>query len=198
VALDLARCGFEVTALDRDPELLAELASRAAAEGLRVATAQADAEGFDLGTARFGLVVAPMQVVQLLPDRAAFLAAARRHLADGGLVAMAISGELESFEPEGASAGLPLPDRGARGAWRFLSQPVAVRELADRVRIERVRVAIGPDGRRERSDDSIELLRIDRTRLADEGRAAGLTPAPARRIAETEEHVGSEVVVLRG
>jgi SAM-dependent methyltransferase len=154
VALDLARRGFEVTALDRDGELLAELAARAAAEGLRIATAQADAEGFDLGAARFGLVVAPMQVVQLLADRAAFLRAARRHLAGGGLVAMAISAALESFEPE-ADAGLPSPDRGARGDWRFLSQPVAVRELGDRVRIERVRVAISPDGRREGSEDTI-------------------------------------------
>jgi SAM-dependent methyltransferase len=197
VSLDLARRGFEVTALDRDPELLAELEARAAAEGLRVATARAGAEDFQLGGSRFGLVVAPMQVVQLLADRPAFLVVARRHLAPGGLVAMAIAANLEGFDPADGG-GLPLPDRGVRGAWRFVSQPVAVRELPGRVRIERVRVAIAPDGTRERSDDAIELRQVDRARLVEEGRAAGLEPTPARRIEETDEHVASEVVVLRG
>ncbi len=197
VALDLARAGFEVTALDSDGGLLAELTARAAAEGLRVTTATADAHGFDLGT-RFGLVVAPMQVIQLLGDRPAFLAAARRHLAEDGLVAIAFADELEAFETEAGDAGLPEPDRGERDGWRFISQPVAVRELGDRVRIERVRVAIAPDGTREQADDAIELVRLDGDRLAAEGRAAGLRPERSRRIAATGEHVGSEVVMLRG
>jgi SAM-dependent methyltransferase len=197
VALDLARAGFEVTALDRDGELLAELAARAAAEGLRVATAAGDAHDFDLGT-RFGLIAAPMQIVQLLGDRPAFLAAARRHLAEGGVVAIAFAGELEAFDPEEGDAGLPEPDLGERDGWRFISQPVAVRDLGDRVRIERVRVALTPGGARERSDDAIELVRLDGDRLAAEGRAAGLRPEPSRRIDATDEHVGSEVVMLRG
>jgi SAM-dependent methyltransferase len=197
VALDLARAGSAVTALDSDGELLAELAARAAAEGLRVATAQADAHAFDLGT-RFGLIAAPMQVVQLLGDRPAFLATARRHLAAGGLVAIAFADELEAFEPEEGRAGLPEPDLGKRDGWRFVSQPVAVRDLGDRVRIERVRVALAPDGTRERSDDAIELARVDGALLAAEGRAAGLQPEPSRQIDATDEHIGTEVVMLRG
>ena len=42
VALDLARRGHDVTAIDSDPELVAELAGRARARGMRVATATAD------------------------------------------------------------------------------------------------------------------------------------------------------------
>src|SRR6185436_807784 len=72
VALDLARHGFAVTALDREPDLLAALGARAAAAGLRVETVTADAQDFALGR-RFALIAVPMQTVQLLPDRAALL-----------------------------------------------------------------------------------------------------------------------------
>ena len=56
VALDLARRGHDVTALDLDPGLLAQLAVRG--EGLPVRTAQADARDFDLGR-RFALILVP-------------------------------------------------------------------------------------------------------------------------------------------
>ncbi|MBA3327862.1 MAG: hypothetical protein H0T43_06130, partial [Solirubrobacterales bacterium] len=46
--------------------------------------------------------------------------------------------------------------------------------------------------------DTIELAVVDAAGLAREGRAAGLTPEPARAIGQTEEHVGSTVVMLRG
>ena len=72
VALPLARAGHDVTGLDREPELLAALTARAA--GLRVATVVADAGDFALDR-RFGLVIVPMQTVQLLPGRAGFLRA---------------------------------------------------------------------------------------------------------------------------
>src|ERR1022692_1039740 len=57
-SLDLARHGCIVTALDRDPELIAELALRA--EGLNVTTVVADARQFALGR-RFALCIVPMQ-----------------------------------------------------------------------------------------------------------------------------------------
>ena len=65
VALDLAALGHDVTGLDSDPALLAALAARARARGLRVRTTVADARSFDLGR-RVALAIAPMQVVQLL------------------------------------------------------------------------------------------------------------------------------------
>jgi len=199
VALDLARQGHDVTALDRDPELLAALRERAALAGLSVPTVVADAAGFDLAGRRFGIVVVPMQTIQLLPDasaRAGFLASARRHLAAGGLVALAVTEELEGFEDE--TAAMPLPDVGERDGWRFLSHPVAVREQGARVRLERIRQTIAPDGSRSAEGDVIELARLSATGLAAEGEAAGLRPEPARAIPATDAHVGARVVLLRG
>jgi SAM-dependent methyltransferase len=191
VTLDLARAGHRVTALDLEPELLAALRDRAG--DLPVATVAADARAFDLGE-RFGLVIVPMQTVQLLDERAGFLGAARRHLLPGGLLAIAITAAMEDF---GELEELPAPDRGAVADWHFASQPTAVRALPAATRIERLRRTFSPDGRVIDEDDVIELANLTAEQLEDEGRAAGLTPEPARSVPATEEHVGSEVVLLR-
>ena len=193
VALDLARAGHDVTALDREPELLDALAARAA--GLTVETVVADAADIALER-QFELVIVPMQTIQLLPRRAGFLAAARAHLRPGGLLAAAITGALEDFG-DLEDELLPDPDVGAAAGWRFESQPTAVRALADVTRIERVRRSIAPDGGITEEDDAIELAHLTVAQLEDEGRAAGFAPEPARRIAATAEHVGAEVVLLR-
>jgi SAM-dependent methyltransferase len=191
VALDLARAGHAVTALDVEPELLAAL--RARAGGASVVTVTADAHNFAIDT-RFGLIIVPMQTVQLLADRSGFLAAAHRHLLPGGLLAVAITEALEDF---GELEELPEPDRGEVADWRFASQPTAVRALPAATRIERIRRAYAPDGRVTEEDDVIELVNLTVERLEAEGRAAGFTPEPSRSIPATDEHVGSEVVLLR-
>ena len=161
VALDLARHGARVVALDR----------------------------------RFPLVIVPMQTVQLLPDRAAFLACVRAHLAPSGLLAIAITAALEDF---GELPGeLPAPDVGNVDAYCFASQPTAVRALPGATRIERLRRTLAPDGTVTEEEDVIELAHLTVTGLEAEGRAAGLVAERARSIAETPEHVGSEVVMLR-
>lgn len=199
VALDLARSGHRVTALDVDAGLLAELERRAGAGGLAVATACADARAFDLGAARFSLVLAPMQTVQLLggPDgRGAFLRAARAHLADGGLVACALADAMEAFDAEHCAP--PLPDVLHVGGTTFSSQPVALRDEGERVAIERIRQTVDDTGRRCAEGDVIHLDRLTAAGLVAEARAAGLRAAPPRAIPPTEEHVGSTVVLLRG
>jgi SAM-dependent methyltransferase len=192
VALDLARAGHEVTALDIDAELLAELEARAA--GLPVRTLVADAADFDAGTT-FALVAVPMQTIQLLPARDGFFASARRAVAPGGLVALAVSAQLEPFEAE---IELPPPDAAEVGGWRFLSQPTAVREVAEGMRIERLRHTIGPAGERASEPNTIVLAPVTAEGLIAEGEAAGLHRHATLHIAPTPEHVGSEVVVLRG
>jgi SAM-dependent methyltransferase len=191
VALDLARAGHEVTALDIDPDLLAELDERA--DGLPVRTVVADAGGFDAGT--FALVAVPMQTIQLLPERSGFFASARRAVAPGGLVALAISERLEPFEAE---IELPQPDTGEADGWRFLSQPTAVREIPGGMRIERLRHTIGPAGERATEPNAIVLAAVTAEGIAEEGEAAGLARHATLHVAPTREHVGSEVVVLRG
>jgi SAM-dependent methyltransferase len=189
VALDLARAGHEVTALDVDPELLAVLAERS--DGLAVRTLVADAAGFDAGDGAFALIAVPMQTIQLLPDRAGFFSSARRAVAPGGLVALAVAIDLEPFE----GAELPPPDAAEHDGTRFLSQPIAVREVAGGTRIERMRHTI-PAGIAE--EDVIVLARCTVEDLEAEAATAGLRPAGVRDIAPTALHVGSEVVLLRG
>jgi SAM-dependent methyltransferase len=197
VALALAHAGNEVTALDRDPELIAELSRRADAAGLQIDTVVADAAAFELPR-RFALIAVPMQTLQLLPeaaDRRAFFAAAARALVPGGLLAAAITDALEPFDE---SAPLPLPDVGESDGLRFLSQPVAVRERAGAFRIERIRQIVAADGGRTSADDVIELRTVDAELLAAEAERHGLRAEPPLDIPPTDEHVGSTVVRFRG
>jgi len=196
VALDLARHGHAVTGLDRDPLLIEALRGRAG--DLPVTAVQADARSFALGR-RFGLAIVPMQTVQLLggaAGRAAFLGCALQHLAPGALLAAAVADALEGFD-DSAPDVLPLPDMGEHEGWVFSSQPVAVRDRGDRVAIERIRQTVAPDGTLDATGDVVELDRLDAARLEAEGERAGFAVEPARAVAATAEHVGSEVVVLR-
>jgi SAM-dependent methyltransferase len=197
VALRLAGEGAEVTALDRDGELLGVLAERARAAGLPIETVRADAAGFDLPE-RFALIAVPMQTLQLLPDEAAregFFASARRALMPGGLVAAAIADQLEPFEEH---SPLPSPDVGEADGLQYLSQPVAVRERPGAVRVERIRQVVAPDGTRTSEDDVIELRTVSAEGLAAEAEHHGLHAEPPLEIPATVEHVGSTVLMLRG
>ncbi len=145
VALDLARAGHRVIALDRDPELLEALARRAS--GVDVTTVAADARDFELPE-RFPLIIVPMQTIQLLggPDgRARFLACARRHLLPGGAVAIAIAEVLEPYEvTDGLPA--PLPDVREHDGVVYSSQPIAVRADHGGFVLERRRETVSPAG----------------------------------------------------
>jgi SAM-dependent methyltransferase len=194
VALALGRQGVEVVALDHDPLLLEALRERAA--GLPVSTARADARDFELGR-RFGLILAPMQTVQLLEGnegRAAFLRCAAAHLAPGGLVAAAVAEELDAYSD---ALALPAPDVDASEGWTWRSHPIAVRDEGGRVAIERVRETIAPDGGHSAERDVVRLDRISAIELEAQARAAGLRPLRRRVIPPTEDYIGSTVVMLR-
>ena len=196
VALDLARAGHEVHALDVDPVLLAALAARA--EGLPVTTHEGDARSFDLGM-RFGLILAPMQTVQVLggaAERASMLAAVRAHLAPRGLFAAALANVLEGYD--GDDLDLPLPDMAEVAGTVFSSRPTAIRDAGEAFVLERLREKVTGDGRRAVEEDRITLHRCTAERLAAEGADAGLTPEPPRYVEATGDHLGSEVAMLRG
>jgi SAM-dependent methyltransferase len=197
VALHLAGRGHAVVALDRSAALLTALRERT--DGLPVETVAADAREFDLGDRRFGLVLVPMQTVQLLggaDGRGAFLRCARAALAPGGLVAIAIADALEAFDEEHDIP--PLPDIREIDGIVYSSRPVAVRDEGDHVAIHRVRETVDTAGGRAVEDDVIHLDRVDAQTLEAEGAAAGLRPRRARRIPDTDDYVGSTVVMLRG
>ena len=198
VALDLARAGHEVVALDVDALLLATLRDRIAASELPVETACADARDFRLTRRDFRLVLAPMQTIQLLggPDgRSRLLHSAALHLAPGGLLACALADALEGFDAEHTEP--PLPDVLEQDGWLFASQPVAVRPDADGTTIERIRQTVSPEGARTAEGDTIRLDKLDGDTVEAEGVALGLHAAGRRFVEMTDEHVGSEVVLLR-
>jgi SAM-dependent methyltransferase len=195
VALELARAGRRVIALDHDERLLAALRERAA--GLDIDTVCADARSFQLPAAEpLALCLAPMQTVQLLgghDGRLAFLRRARAHLLPGGLLACALVAEVEPFDrADGGPA--PLPETAVRDGLRYSSQPTRLALGRRTIAIERER-RIGESAAFER--DLVELDRIDPQDLEREGAAVGLHPEPARHVPATDDHAGSAVAVLR-
>jgi SAM-dependent methyltransferase len=198
VALHLARAGHEVTALDFDPELLAALDRRRNGQPIR--TVCADARTFALPD-RFGLCIVPMQTVQLLgggAGRRAFLQRARAHLSSDAAIAMAIADRIEPFDVDQGFPP-PLPDVTEIDGTVYCSRPTAVRLLPDgRYRLERRREVVDPAGRLTASHDEIALDHVSPDQLESDGRAAGLTVAPREIVPETEEYVGSTVVILGG
>ena len=212
VALDLARAGYRVTALDRDPDLIRALAERSAtvrvgrnvqivdvSSQAPVTTVVADAREFDLGERRFPLVIVPMQTIQLLggaQGRAGFLRCARRHLTAGGALAVAIAEVLDLYEVvDGQPA--PLPDVREEDGFVYSSQPIAVRCDHRGFVLERRRETVSPAGDRTVEQDLIRLDRLTARGLEREAKAAGFTSAGRRSVPPTPEYSGSEVVILR-
>jgi SAM-dependent methyltransferase len=202
VTLDLARAGFRVIALDRDPDLLAALNGRLA-ENSRIATDMcqtviADAREFDLGDTRFPLVIVPMQTIQLLggPEgRAAFLRCARRHLVAGGALAVAIAEVLDLYEVVDGMA-MPMPDVREVDGIVYSSQPTAVRADRGGFVLERRREIVSLQGDLTVEENVIRLDRLTVRGFEREGVAAGFERGGRAHVPATEDYSGSEVVVL--
>jgi SAM-dependent methyltransferase len=195
VSLDLARRGHELTALDLDATLLAELERRAA--GLTLRTALGDARSFELGS-RFALCLVPMQTIQLLggpAERASFLSCARRHLRPDGVLAAALAEQLETYEVGEGGRG-PLPDMCELDGIVYSSAPTAIRADGDGFVLERRREAVTANGDRSADLNTIRLDRLTAAELEREGADVGLKPRPRARIPATEDYVGSAVVVF--
>jgi SAM-dependent methyltransferase len=208
VALDLAGRGHQVTALDADAELLAELAARAGEAGVEVETVHADARGLAGGAAAlppvrqpaagFALVIAPMQFLQVLggpAGRAAVLRAAAHALLPGGLFAAAVAALDEAVPPEEADP--PLPDVGEREGWVYSSLPLDVRPEPGGVAVERLRQVVSPAGGLSEERHTQRLDSLSPARLEREAAEAGLTLEERHAIESTPDHIGSEVVVCR-
>jgi len=210
VARDLSAAGHEVVALDSDPDLLAALAER----DPTVTTVTADARDFNLD-ATFGLVIAPMQLMQILggrDGRLAVLDRARAHLAPGGRFAAAIADPREVLpgdaatppEPAVAPGGLlrnvtlpPLPDMLERDGWVFSSQPVSVQEENGCVIVTRNRQAVSPSGELHDEVVKITLDVVSSEEFEQELREAGFTAPERHEVPETDDHIGSRVIVCR-
>ncbi len=193
VARDLHAAGHEVHALDTDADLLAALAERSP----DVVTVRADARAFAVER-RFALILAPMQLVQILGGRSERLAMLERvhaHLTPGGRFAAALADPYDSLEEEDRSP--PYPDMIESDGWVFSSQPVMVSEAPGQVVVERRRQAVSPDGRLDEELAPFALDVLSPDELEAEARSAGLVPVERLAIPETSDHIGSTVVICR-
>ena len=185
VTLDLVAAGFDVVALDVEPALLAALTHRA-----NVETIVADACAFE-SDRRFGLILAPMQTLQILDDRGAFLRRALAHLRPGGRLAAAVADAMDSFDEE---RELPPPPQALDiGGVRYASQLLAVVEEDGRAAIHRRRQITGRPAERI----VVHLDRVAPDQIVAEAAAVGFIPEPHRHIPETDRYLGSTIVVLR-
>ena len=196
VALDLAARGHEVMGIDADPDLVRALGQRARERSLPARAHAADARSFSLGS-RHPLVIAPMQVVQLLggaAGREAMLSTLAGHLFPGGLLAVALADPFDAV-PVGEALP-PLPDVLEVDGWVLSSTPVDVRDEGDVVVIDRHRQAVSPAGDLSEELATIRLDSVTAAGLEREGAGAGYRTLPARRVPATRDYVGSTVVLL--
>lgn len=196
VALDLARRGVDVTAIDADPDLIHELSARARQRGVRVHASTADARSFELRR-EFALAIAPMQVVQLFggeSGRRSAMACIRRHLRPGALFAAALADPFEGI-PAGEVVP-PMPDIRESDGWVYASTPVAVRREPESAAIDRHRQSVSPTGEIAEWVATIQLDLVTPEDLEAEAADCGFAARERGWIPDTAEWTGSTVVML--
>jgi SAM-dependent methyltransferase len=196
VALDLARQGIPVRGLDLEPELVAAFNERAGAAALPAEATVGDACDFTLGE-EFAMVLAPMQLIQVLSggaERLACLRCARRHLPPGGPMAVAIVDGLPDELVEEAAP--PLPDAREVDGWVYSSLPLDAGLNGGSIVVRRLRQTVSPTGELNDELDEIPLRLISTETVEAEAREAGLEPVGRSEVPPTDTHVGSVVVLL--
>lgn len=191
VALHLARRGHLVRGIDSDAGLVDALNGRA---GELPASAElGDVRELDLKQ-EFGLVLAPMQLAQLLDEdeRMECLRCVTEHLRPGGLAAFAIVEEM----PGAVDSSPPLPDVREIEGWVYSSLPLEAAVDDGEIVVRRSRQIVSPDGELSDAVNEVRLRMLSADRLEREAEEAGLRPAGRRAIPETDAHVGSTVVLL--
>jgi SAM-dependent methyltransferase len=192
LAIHLARRGHRVIGLDYDEELIAAQRERAA--GLPVTPLLADARGFELPEP-VALVLAPMQLLQMLANRAERLAcldSIAAQLLPGGRVAAAMVEGMP--EPE---EGEPLlPDVREVDGWVYSSLPLEAVVGPENIVVHRLRQKVSPAGELTDLPDSVTICTLTADQLEAEAAAVGLVPIERLYIDPTDDHVGSTVVVL--
>jgi SAM-dependent methyltransferase len=195
VALRLAGHSHEVWAVDADASLLQALQAQATGQGLAVRTICADVRALDLDR-EFALILAPMQLLQMLGSKVARHAALGRavgHLAPGGRLAAAI------VEPPSATLdgpGVALPDIRELDGWVYSSLPAVHLTARGQLEIRRQRQAVSPDGSLSEEQHTDRLDALDADALEAEAEASGLRPAGRLQVPPADGYLGSTVVIL--
>jgi SAM-dependent methyltransferase len=192
LAIHLARRGHRVIGLDLDPELIAAQRERAA--GLPVTPLLADARGFELPEP-VALALAPMQLLQMLADRAERLACldsvAAQLLPGGRFAAAMVEGMPEPEEGEPL-----LPDVREVDGWVYSSLPLEAEVGPEHIVVHRLRQKVSPSGELTDQPDQVTICTLAADQLEAEAAEVGLVAVERLYIEPTDDHVGSTVVVL--
>jgi SAM-dependent methyltransferase len=195
VVLHLARTTGRLTiGLESDEELIAAVWDRA--KGLEGDAEFGDVRSFDLH-ARFELVLAPMQLIQLLPERAdrvCCLSCVADHLEPGGRAAFAIVEEIPAA-PEGEVAP-PIPDVGQHEGSVYSSLPLPIEVRDGEIVLRRLRQTVASDGKFSEETNEVVLQELTAETLEREATEMDLIPVGRRTIPATDAHVASTVVLL--
>jgi SAM-dependent methyltransferase len=194
VALHLARRGHEVVGVDCNEPLLEEFGRRAARARLPARGHRSDVRALELGR-RFPLVLAPMQLVELLPDkqgRIECLRAIAAHLAPTGRAAVALVGEVVEIP----DAGPPLPDVLERDGWVYSSLPLPAAVSPGRVGVRRLRQIVSPSGALTEEVSEVPLFPVAPATIEFEALECGLLPRGRIEVPPSDDHIGSTVVLL--
>ncbi len=201
VSLRLARQGHSVIGVDSDPALVGAFNERASNAGLPAQCVAGDVRTLALRRA-YRLVIAPMQLIELLGNATERLDALHRiaeHLKPGGHAALGIVEPSELEPPPGKEWADPevLPDVREIHDWVFASRPLMARPGARGVVVKRLRQRVSPRGEVTESEHSEVLDLIDADRLEQEAGLAGLLPVERRPVAAGYGFAPSTVVVVR-
>lgn len=191
-----AKTGLLVIGFDNDRKLVEAIWERG--HGTTADAEQQDVRAFEPMATMFSLVIAPMQLIQLLSDsqeRASCLSCTAASMLPGARAAFAIVEEMPDPAPPGAVAP-PLPDVREIEGWIYSSLPLEPVALPEAILLRRLRQTVDPDGNMSEELNEIELAMFSAETLEEEGRAAGLQPSGRREIPPTEAHVGSTVVLF--
>jgi SAM-dependent methyltransferase len=198
IALELAQRGHEVIAIEREPDLAAELERSTAARHVPVSVVSLDLEapeGRLPSTPRLGL--GPLHVIQMIaPDaRQPLLAWLRQEFSPGGMLALTLVDE-DTLMSAGTSSPQILPDMRELDGWVYSSEPLWVQVSDEDLRVRRIRESVSPEGRMDRSVHDDVLQRISPDQLEAEAEAAGWRPAGRRQIVYGPDEADSIVVML--
>ncbi len=196
VVVHLARTTGKLTiGLDSDDEAVAAVWDHVSG-GLEGDAEVGDIRSFELA-ARFPLVIAPMQLIQLLPgraDRVCCFACVFEHLEPGGLAAFTVVEEVPTL-PEGETEP-PIPDVRQIDDRVYSSLPLPPQVREGEIVLQRLRQIVAPDGALSEEVDEVVLQALTAETIEQEASEMGLVPVGRRQIPATEEHAGSAVVLL--
>ena len=154
---------------------------------------------------KFELVIAPMQILQILGgpgSRQVALHRVAHHLVRGGRLAAAITERPAVAASEVVGAAIPdmTEIESSKGEWFdrwiYSSLPVAMSHEAGHLEIHRFRRTVSPDGALAEEEHVDRLEALDADQLEAEAKTAGLTPVERLEVPSTGGYLGSTIVVL--